>query len=350
MSEIDRLLLPFTGPTSFLRVPSADLNELDADIAVLGVPSDEGSPWIPGARLAPKAIREMSVRSLGWGTETQRRGQGYFDINERRHYLAKELGHDRVVDCGDVEVVFTLPEVTHGNVTRDVKLILAADAMPVVIGGDHAITFPVVRAYEPPINVIHFDAHLDYRPFVHGITLSNGSPMRLIGELPQVGHILQVGIRSLRLSESDLHDSLAKGNHVVTVREMRDSDHDSVFESISVADPVYVSIDIDVLDMPIVPGCSSGEIGGFSYEELVGALTYVASRFDVRGFDIVEVNPLLDVPARNTCLLAAQLAQEFMARITDGPAWRRRHELTPAGRDGSAKPASPEDTGYSNDA
>lgn len=122
MSEA-KLNLPFTGIPSFMRAPIVgNLDELDADIAILGVPSDEGSPWYPGARMAPRQIREMSVRYAEYGP-TQRHG-GYYDLDEDRRYLVHETKNNRIVDCGDVDIVYTNPEQTMNNVTRSVRKIL----------------------------------------------------------------------------------------------------------------------------------------------------------------------------------------------------------------------------------
>lgn len=124
MSEA-KLNLPFTGIPSFMRAPIVgNLDELDADIAILGVPSDEGSPWYPGARMAPRQIREMSVRYAEYGP-TQRHG-GYYDLDEDRRYLVHETKNNRIVDCGDVDIVYTNPEQTMNNVTRSVRKILDA--------------------------------------------------------------------------------------------------------------------------------------------------------------------------------------------------------------------------------
>src|SRR5262249_15511922 len=157
-----RLNLPFTGLVSFLRAPVCSrLDELDADIAILGAPTDEGSTWVPGARFGPRVIREMSFRRAGYGG----RPHGYYDMGEERRYLERELKLGRIVDCGDSDIIYTNVQQTFDNITQDVSSIRARGAMPVVIGGDHAITYPVVRGFTGPLDVIHFDAHLDYSPF-----------------------------------------------------------------------------------------------------------------------------------------------------------------------------------------
>jgi agmatinase len=322
--------LPFTGFVSFLRSPTCtDLGRLDADIAILGAPSDEGSPWKPGARFAPRKIRELSVQFAGRGTVDGQRG--YYDVAENRRFLDHERINRRLVDCGDVDIVYTNVRQTFDNITHDVGRILAAGALPVVIGGDHAITYPVVRAYRQRLHVVHFDAHLDYRPFVHGVQWANGNPIRNVAKLPTVGAIVQVGIRSLRTRQADVDDSRARGNDIVTVADYRRRGPARILEHLPPGEPVYVSIDIDALDLPLVPGCASAEVNGFAYEELREALVAIARHAEVIGFDLVEVNPMLDVASDNTSLVAAQLIMEFLARIVEHPGYRRRRPLR-AGR------------------
>ncbi len=312
--------LPYTGFVSFLRSPTcADLGRLDADIAVLGAPSDEGSPWKPGARFAPRKIRELSVQFAGRGTVDGQRG--YYDIAENKRYLDHERINRRLVDCGDSDIVYTNVRKTFDNITRDVGRILAAGALPVVIGGDHAITYPVVRAYTHRLHVVHFDAHMDYRPFVHGVQWANGNPIRNVAKLSTVGSIVQVGIRSLRTRQGDVEDSRARGNDIVTVPEYRRRGATRILDQLPQGEPVYVSIDIDVLDLPLVPGCASAEVNGLSYEELRDALTAIARHAEVVGFDLVEVNPMLDVGTGVTSYLAAHTILEFLGRICDQPRW-----------------------------
>jgi agmatinase len=318
--------LAFSGIVSFLRSPMCDdVEQLDADVAILGAPTDEGNPWLPGARLAPRAIREMSVRLIS----PIDRERGYYDFDEDRHYLHRELTRGRIVDCGDVRIIHTNVEQTFANISDSVRAILSKGAMPVVLGGDHAITFGVVRGFSEQLDVVHFDAHLDYSDFVHGGPLyANSNPLRLTGRLPHVGHIVQVGMRhNSKIRQSDLQDSRDRGNDVVSVGELRQRGIERVLEHIQPGGKVYVSIDIDVLDMPLVPGCGSGEVGGLDYGELAEALFYIARTYPIVGFDLVEVNPMLDVPARNTSYLAAQIVTDFLARIVEQPSWKAAHNV-----------------------
>jgi len=313
---------PFVGIPSFLRSPLAqDLARLDADVAVLGAPTDEGSPFMPGSRFGPRSIREHSLRFV---TDPP----GFFDPQERRRYLEREMRENRIADVGDADILPTNPADTFANITAATRAILARGALPVIIGGDHAVTFPVVRAFDEaglgPLYVVHFDAHLDYMPFVHGLSMTNQHAFRHIRAMPNVATITQVGIRSIRGTETMLADSLRDGNRVVTMEELRDVTIAGLAESIPEDARVYVSIDIDVLDLPLVPGCVSAEPGGLRYEELRAALFALAERADVIGFDLVEVNPMLDVGTGVTSYLAAHTIVEFLARICAQPRWAAR--------------------------
>ena len=316
-----RLDFPFVGIPSFLRSRIvAEVGELDADVAVVGAPTDEGSPFMPGSRFGPRSIREHSLRFL---TDTP----GYFDPQEERRYLEREMASERIADVGDAEVLPTNVVDTFANITELVGGVVGRGAMPVVLGGDHAITFPVVRAFEDtgPLHIVHFDAHLDYMPFVHGLAYTNQHAFRHIRAMPNVQGITQVGIRSLRGSQTMLEDSRRDGNRVVTMEAFRDLHARGVAEVVPEDARCYVSIDIDALDLPLVPGCVSAEPGGMTYHELRACLFELAERADVVGFDLVEVNPQLDTGTGVTSYLAAHTVIEFLGRICAQPRWRESH-------------------------
>ena len=177
--RVDR---PYVGIPSFLRAPiCTDINTLDADIAVVGVPTDEGSPFMAGSRFGPRAIREHSLRFCAGG-------RGYYNPETQRIYLDHEMRHRSITDIGDVDVLPTNVEKTFDNITRTVRRILDRGAMPVVLGGDHAITYPVVRAYDEPLHVLHFDAHTDYAPFIHDLRFTNGHAFRHIKPMAHLQH------------------------------------------------------------------------------------------------------------------------------------------------------------------
>jgi len=316
-----RMDMPFVGIPSFLRAAiCADLGELDADIAVVGAPTDEGSPFMPGSRFGPRSIREHSLRFL---TDAP----GYYDPQAGRRYLEREMADERIADVGDADVLPTNVVDTFTNITDTVAGVIARGAMPVVLGGDHAITFPVVRAFEDhgPLHVVHFDAHLDYMPFVHGLAYTNQHAFRHIRKMPNVQGITQVGIRSLRGTQTMLEDSIRDGNRVVTMEEFRDVSASGVVRDVPEGARCYVSIDIDALDMPLVPGCVSAEPGGMTYQDLRETLFVLAEHTEVVGFDLVEVNPQLDIGTGVTSYLAAHTVIEFLGRICAQPRWRESH-------------------------
>jgi agmatinase len=321
-----RLNAPFVGIPSFLRAKIVtDLGQLDADVAFMGVPTDEGSPFLPGSRFGPRSIREHSLR---FGAK----GHGYYDPTLRRRFLEHEMQEGRLADVGDVDVLPTNVPATFDNTTALTRQVLERGALPVVLGGDHAISFPIVRAFSEPLHVVHFDAHLDYMPFVHGLEYTNAHAFRHIKHMPHVQSLTQVGIRSLRAAQEEMDDSLADGNQVVSMEEFGDLGVHGLVERLPQDAKVYVSLDIDVLDLPLVPGCVSAEPNGMSYAALRDTLFALAEHTEIVGFDLVEVNPLLDVGTGITSYLAAHTIVEFLGRICDQPRWISKRDARAAKR------------------
>ena len=126
---------------------------------------------MPGSRFGPRAIREHSLRFTG-------DRPGYYDPQRGRRFLEREFADGLIVDVGDADVLPTNVDATFTGVTEMTRRLLEGGAMPLVLGGDHAITYPVVRAFDGPLHVLHFDAHLDYMPFVHGVELTNAHAFR----------------------------------------------------------------------------------------------------------------------------------------------------------------------------
>jgi agmatinase len=303
-------LFPSVGVPTFLRAPlRTDVGELDAAIAVLGVPTDEGSPFLPGSRFAPRSIREHSMRLCAGGA-------GYYDAGLRRTFLDREMREGMIVDVGDAAILPTNVADTFTNLTSKVREIAETGAILVAIGGDHAISWPLVAGFDgAPVHVIQFDSHLDFEPFAHGLEFTNGHAFRHISDSGHVTSLSQVGIRGIRNGKEPMDESIAAGNRVVLMEEFRAGGFDDVLASIPAGERCYVSIDVDVLDMSLIPGCVSAEPNGMSYAELRDALGRVAERLDVVGFDFVEVNPLLDVATGVTSYLGAHTIVEFLGRI-----------------------------------
>ena len=325
-AETGRLNAPFVGIPTFLRSAlCTDLGQLDADVAVLGVPTDEGSPFLPGSRFGARAIREQSLR-FGAG------GRGYYDPTLKRRFLEHEVSQGRIVDVGDADILPTNVEQSFANITEMTRQVLERGALPVVLGGDHAISYPVVRAYSEPLHVVHFDAHMDYVPFFHGMTMTNATSMRQAAMLAHVKSITEIGIRSLRVMEEEMLDARKDGTRVVTMEEYLDLGVRGLVDSLPRDAKVYVTIDIDVLDMSLIPGCVSGEPNGMSYAMLRDTLSALAEQVEIVGFDLAEVNPLLDVGTNPTSYLAAHTILEFLGRICDQPRWVSQRDARAARR------------------
>lgn len=315
-----RLNRPFVGIPSFLRSRIVtDLQELTAKVAVMGVPFDEGSPFLSGCRMGPRTLREHSLRFAGPVPAIHEPESG-------RTFLEHELGNGLIADCGDADIWPTDVKRSFENITNMTRGILDRGAMPVVLGGDHSITYPVVRGFSDPIHVVHFDAHIDYAPFIHDLRFTNGHAFRHISPMSHVKNLTQVGIRSLRTVASHVQDSRDDGNRVVTMREFREIGPAGIAEVIPAGAQCYVSIDVDVLDMSLIPGCVSGEPNGMTYAELRNTLVAIAERGDIAGFDFVEVNPMLDVGTGMTSYLGAHLVIEFLCHICAQPQWAKRSE------------------------
>lgn len=309
---------PFVGVPTFLGSElRQDLAGFEGGIAVMGVPTDEGSPFMPGSRFGPRGIREQSMRF---------RRKGFYDARQKRVILAEELNQGRLVDIGDVNVLPTQIETTFANVTRMTRSVLDRNCLPVALGGDHAISFPIVRAFSEPLHVFHLDAHIDYAPFVHGYEYTNAHAFRHIYHMPHVQSLTQVGIRGLRNPESWVGDSLRDGNRVITMDEFRDMSVADVVEVLPRGEQCYVSIDIDVLDMSLVPGCVSAEPDGMTYAQLRDVLFGLADHVEVVGVDLVEVNPQLDLATDLTSYLATNVIVELLGRICEQPRWKIRRE------------------------
>ncbi len=310
MKTYGQVNLPFTGIASFCKFPiHIDLETLSADVAIFGVPWDEGIGYRPGARFGPRSLREYSTRFAFHERGTQKRG--FWTIENRKRYLEKV----NLVDCGDQDVLYLDVERTFSAITDSMRKILSTKALPVILGGDHSITFPVVRGFQKvsPLHLIHLDAHLDYNDSIEGVKLANGSPIKRISELSFIGEMIQIGARGIRAREDAFKNSSSRGNKIVTMLEFRKIGMNEILRQIPKGN-LYVTIDIDVLDPSVAPGTSSPEFDGMTYRELSDLLKGIASRGVVVGFDLTEVNPFLDTTGL-TQSAAVMIILEFLGAI-----------------------------------
>lgn len=300
-----------TGIASFAKTPiCTNLEELTADIAILGAPCDIAIQGRPGARLGPRGIRVQSTR-FSYGPE------GSYDPERDDFYVSTDRW--RIVDCGDADMIPGDLESSFANIEAAVRTIVERGAMPVVLGGDHSISIPVVRGLEAsgPFHVIHFDSHLDWTENRGGQRFSNGSPCRLMAGMPHVKQMAHLGIHGIGSSrKSDFDDARANGDIILSPRQIRKMGVQDALALLPRGDRYFVTIDIDAMDCSIAAGTGSPMLGGFYYDEMTDFLEGVAGMGTIVGFDLVEVSPPYDDPSGTTCYLAARLISDFIGFIT----------------------------------
>ena len=297
-------------PRTMFRSPScANIDELDADVAFIGMPFDQGTFGRPGARYGPDALRD-APRSYtyldphGQGKDAE----GFFDADAGDELLRGIT----MADCGNVTV--SPSEVVHNfeRLAGVVRRVAARGALPVILGGDHAITFPAVAGLGQfaPLDIVHFDAHLDYTHHYHGALLTHGSPIRRCHELEHVGNITSVGIRSVR--REPYQEALSHGNGIITMRQFREMGPEAVAESIPAGTNLYITFDVDALDPVQAPGTGTPEVGGMFYEEARRCVSALIKRSNLVAFDVVEVAPPYD-SSQLTVQVAARLVMDMLA-------------------------------------
>jgi agmatinase len=303
VGPLDPLVVPrFAGPATFARLPRRE--DVDVcDVAVLGIPFDSGVTYRPGARFGPQSVRAGS-RLL----------RGYHPALDVSPFQVQQ-----VVDAGDVACnPFDIAEAI-GQIEAGADEVLGSASKLLSIGGDHTIALPLLRAMHRrhgPIALLHFDAHLDTWDTYFGAAYTHGTPFRRAWEegLLLEDKATHVGIRGPLFSPEDLVDDARFGFEIVTAMDVLDEGRKSVADRISARlgdAPVYVSIDIDVLDPAFAPGTGTPEAGGLTSRELLGTLRGLAG-IRLVGADIVEVAPPFD-HAEVTAVAAAHVAYELLA-------------------------------------
>lgn len=305
--ESNRLNLPFVGHSTFCKAPVHYYwEQIDADVAVLGVPFDMGTQYRPGARLGPRSIREAStLYALG--------PDGAYDHEDDTTYLSNV----RIVDVGDVDIIHMDPMQSLTNTQIAVESILKSGALPVILGGDHSITAPSVAAFarQDPIHVIQFDAHLDFVNERHGVRYGQGNPLRRCSEMSHVSGITQLGIHGGGSSSmSDFADARAAGSTILSVRQIRKLGIEGTLLKIPNGRRFYITIDIDGFDPSIAPGTGTPSHGGFLYYEVAELLRGITKKGNVVGMDLTEVAPIYD-SSGITSMLAVRVILDLIGYI-----------------------------------
>jgi agmatinase len=305
----------YAGVGTFSKLPLAlDRTQLsDVDVAILGAPIDETVTNRPGARFGPRAIR---LADVGGGSHQPNMDVGVnpFDVLT-------------VVDCGDAEVAPADARGSHAAIRAAVGEICAAGAIPIVLGGDHSIAHPDVGAVadhlrraspDATLGLIHFDAHADDAAELYGVTLSHGTPLRLLVEEGSLDgrNIVQVGLRGYWPDPEDFAWARAQGFRWHLMEEVTERGMDAVMDDVvAVAktwDHVFLSFDVDVCDPAFAPGTGVPEPGGMTAREALRAVRRLAWETNIAGMEVVEVSPPYD-HAQITALLAHRLVLEALS-------------------------------------
>ena len=311
--------LVLVAPRTFFGVPVVrDLDALDAQVAFLGVPFDAGTPQ-PGNRTGqaagPAAVRLSSWEIFEYGATAGAGALGWYDVEVGREYLVGVT----MADVGDVAIQGSDEAGNFARMTEAARRIVEGGAVLVAVGGDHSMSFPVVRGVAAchELDVVHIDAHADFLDQLDGSRYSGASQLRRLAELPEVGNVTALGLRNVDPTEVDGMREL--GVRWATTLDLLANGAATVVPDLVTAErPLYVSIDLDVLDMALVPGATLPEPGGISYRELRSILAEVTRRGRVVAFDIAELNPPHD-PSSVTARLTAWMITHFLGEIFDQP-------------------------------
>jgi agmatinase len=305
VGPVDATVIPrYAGEATFARLPRIE-EVPDVDVAVLGVPFDSGVSYRPGARFGPSHIRESSRLLRPYNPALQ----------------VAPFASQQVADAGDLGVnPFSIDEAI-GQIERGARGLLERARRVLMLGGDHTIALPMLRALAAvhgPLAVVHFDAHLDTWDTYFGAAYTHGTPFRRASEegLLDRSGCLHAGIRGPLYSDADLAQDIGLGFQVVSAPDMDVVGVAGLVERIRErvgGRPVYVSVDIDVLDPAHAPGTGTPEAGGLSSRELLATLRSFAS-LNLVGADIVEVAPAYD-HAQITGIAAAHAAYELLSAM-----------------------------------
>lgn len=299
-----RVVPRFAGPETFARLPRLD--DVDsAEVAILGAPFDSGVSYRPGARFGPTAVRAAS--------KLLRPYHPALDVHP--------WGARQVADAGDAPInPFDLHRAVE-DIERGAEQALERAGTLVTIGGDHTVALPLLRVVHRrrgPCALVHFDAHLDTWDTYFGASYTHGTPFRRAAEegLLDLEHSMHVGIRGPQYAASDLEDDAALGYSIMSTAEISRHGVGRAVEQIRqrlANRPIYVSVDIDVLDPAHAPGTGTPEPGGLTTRELQ-ELLHGLDGLEIAGADVVEVSPPYD-HAEITALAAAQVAYELLALL-----------------------------------
>jgi agmatinase len=298
----------YAGLLTFAGVPfTQDPAELVGyDVAVVGAPMDDLVSDRPGTRFAPRAIRAASCPP---GPHLEVKVDAFEDL--------------RVLDFGDAPVIPADPGRSHDAIQATVGQVLIAGVLPAVLGGDHSVTEPAVRAcaaVHGPIGVVHFDTHTDTGAEVFGVERSHGTFMKRLIDAGDVdgSRYAQIGLRGYWPGEVEFGWQAERGITSLFMHDVRDLGIREVVSRAIAAvgpGPVYLTVDVDVLDPAFIPGTGTPEPGGMTASDLLLAVRTVAAEVDLVGLDVVEVIPTAVGSADSSALVADRVVREALTGI-----------------------------------
>ncbi len=279
-------------------------------MAFIGMPFDQGTTARPGARFGPNGIRDARGYRYHGSYGDEGAAAGIFDVDSQSVWLQGVT----MADCGDIPVIPSEVLQNFDRLTKAVEKIVERGAFPVVVGGDHAITFPVVRGLSSfaPLDIVHFDAHMDYSHEVQGVLYTHGSPIRRCRELPFVRNITSMGIR--RAQKKVYDEALRDGSLIISTDKFKELGAEAAVALVPPSENLYITLDIDVLDQIQAPGTGTPETGGLFYHDVRDALQALARRHRVVAFDVVEVAPNYDW-AETTTQTASRLTIDLLKAL-----------------------------------
>ena len=299
------------GRASMFDAPrSSDLDILDADLAIVGVPFSVPYDLLRSTlcSTAPQAIREQSLRFSP-------RYLSHYDFDFGGDLLAGR--RVEIVDCGDVATTPSTIQENPSRITTVIRKILERRAVPVVLGGEHSIPIPVMRAFDGygPIFIVHVDAHLDWRDEIGGIREGLSSPLRRASEMPWFSGMAQIGLRGFGSARKEEFDAArAYGSILVGGEELHQVGMEAILQRIPQAERYYITIDADGLDPTIAPGVAGPAPGGVTYSEVTSLIRGIARKGKIVGYDFVEVVPSADVN-NMTSYLAGRLILTLLGAL-----------------------------------
>lgn len=286
---------------TFLNSSEWPDNKGTTRFSFVGVPTDKNCVCRTGTRLGPQAIREASL--MYYYPEFD----GLYDPEHDRYILTDKV----IVDLGDIKE--SNNDNLNNNITQTIHKILENGSTPIVLGGDHSITYPILQAYNQPFNVLHLDAHSDYQRFDESDIMESGIVMRRVKSLKNVKHIIHAGIRGYLNSGQGIRDSIKDGNILITCQTLKQKGPNLILSYLNEL-PVYISFDTDVLDPSICPGTTVPEPSGISYELAKNTLSQVSKHHRIIGADFVELNPQFD-PSQISSIYVSKLIIDMLAEI-----------------------------------